>query len=566
MFRFFIVLYLSFTFLHAAEPILTRDARIHPVISQNGMVVCQDKLAAQVGLQILKDGGNAADAAVATAYALAVTLPKAGNIGGGGFALYYDAKNKKTVALDFREMAPAKASEKIFQDKDGNVIKNKSRFTLQATGVPGTVSGLSTLLSSYGTMNNQKVLAPAIKLAEEGFPVSSALAYDLKSMSEVLQKNAAVKEIFYKNGQAYKEGELLKQKALANTLKRISENGSSEFYEGETAKKLVDYFQNNDGLISLEDLKKYKTLSAEPVKGTYRGYEVLAMPPPSSGGVHVIQMLNILEAWDIAKSGQNSAQTIHYMAEAMKLAYADRSKHMGDPRYSKLPIEGLISKKYAEVLRKSIKLDKAKPSSEIRPGSPAAYESPDTTHISVTDKFGNVVSLTYTINFSFGSRIIIPELGFFLNNEMDDFSAKPGVPNAFGLIGGSANKVEAGKRPLSSMTPLIMFKDKTPVLVTGSPGGSKIINSVMQIIMNIVDHKQNIAEATLAPRVHHQWLPDKLTIEQGISPDTIKLLKGMGHNVVQGGTIGCTESIFIKGDYFYGFADTRRMDGFVSGY
>ena len=565
MFKSILLLTLTFS-LHAADPILTHNTRIHPSISRNGMVVCQDELAAKAGLQVLKDGGNAADAAVAAAYTLAVTVPKAGNIGGGGFALYYDAKVKKTFVLDFRETAPAKAMEKMFQDKDGNVIQNKSRFTLNAVGVPGTVSGLSTLLTKFGTIDSQRAMAPAITLAAEGFKVPRSLAYDLKSMSADLQKNKAVARTFYKRGQAYKEGEVLKQPALAETLKRISKNGPEEFYSGNTAKIFFDYFKKNSGLISLEDLKNYKTLVHEPVKGTYRGYEIHAMPPPSSGGVHVIQMLNIFEAWDIAKSGHNSAQTLHYMTEAMKLAYADRSKHMGDPKYSKLPIAGLLSKKYAEKLRSSIDLKKARPSTEIKPGSPAAFESPDTTHLSVTDKFGNVVSLTYTINFSFGSRIIIPELGFFLNNEMDDFSAKPGMPNAYGLIGGKANKVEAGKRPLSSMTPVIMFKDGKPVLVTGSPGGSKIINSVLQIILNIVDHKQNIAQATLAPRIHHQWLPDRLSMEEGFSPDTVNLLKSMGHNAVQQGTIGCTESIYIKDGFFYGFADTRRMDGFVSGY
>ncbi|MCM8540122.1 MAG: gamma-glutamyltransferase [Lentisphaeraceae bacterium] len=565
MFKTLILLLFTFS-LYAADPILTLDARNHPQVSQNGMLVCQDEIAAQVGIKVLKDGGNAADAAVAVAYTLAVTLPKAGNIGGGGFALYYDAKKKKTFVLDFREAAPARSMEKMFQDSDGNVLESKSRFSLQASGVPGTVSGLSALLKRFGSVDHKRLIAPAIELAEKGFPVSKPLAYDLKSMSDELQKSAAVKDIFYKNGKAYKQGEILKQKALANTLKKLSENGPQEFYTGEIAKTFVDYFSKHDGLISLKDLKNYKTLIYEPVKGTYRGYEIHAMPPPSSGGVHVIQMLNILEGWDLAKSGHNSAQTLHYMTEAMKLAYADRSKHMGDPNFSKLPVKGLISKEYAKHLREQINVQKARPSSEIQPGTPAAHESPDTTHFSIADKFGNVVSFTYTINFSFGSRIIIPELGFFLNNEMDDFSAKPGVPNGYGLIGGEANKIEAGKRPLSSMTPVIMFKDKKPILVTGSPGGSKIINTVLQIILNVVDHKLNIAEATMAPRIHHQWLPDKLNLEQGFSPDTIKLLKSMGHNTIRQNGMGCTESIIIQNGFFYGFADQRRMDGKVEGY
>ena len=515
--------------LHALDPIITQDARNHPEIAKNGMLVCQDEIAAEVGLQVLKEGGNAADAAVAVAYTLAVTLPKAGNIGGGGFALYYDAKQKKTFALDFRETAPAKAFEKMYLNEKGDIIPNKSRFTLQASGIPGTVSGLSTLIKEFGTKEHKRLIAPAIKLAEEGFPVQRALAHDLKTMSEVLQKSPTFKEVFYKNGKALKEGEILRQPSLAQTLKKLSSNGPEEFYSGGIAKTFVEYFQKNEGLISLEDLKNYKTLVYEPVKGTYRGYEILAMPPPSSGGVHVIQMLNILEAWNLSESGHNSAQTLHYMTEAMKLAYADRSKHLGDLAYSKLPIKGLISKEYAKELRATIKADKATPSVEIKPGNPAAYESPDTTHFSITDKFGNAISFTYTINFSFGSRIIIPELGFILNNEMDDFSSKPGVPNAYGLIGGEANKIEAGKRPLSSMTPLMVFKDSKPVLVTGSPGGSRIINSVLQIILNVIDHNLNIAEATMAPRIHHQWLPDKLNMEQGFSPDTVNILKSMGH-------------------------------------
>ena len=550
----------------ADQPIIISDARIHPQASKNGMVVSQDEIATNIAVQVLKNGGNAADAAVALAYTLAVTQPKAGNIGGGGFALYYEAKTGKTYAIDFRESAPASATKNMYLDDKGNAIEDKSRFTLDASGIPGTVAGLAHVIEKFGTRKHSELIQPAIDLADKGFPVSKGLAYDFKSYKENLAAKEELKALFFKNGQTLKEGEILKQPVLAQTLKTLKAEGPESFYNGSISKEFVAFFKNNGGSITAKDLADYKVRTMNPVAGNYRGYEILSMPPPSSGGVHVIQMLNILEKWDLKASGHNTAKTVHYMTEAMKLAYADRSKHLGDPDFAAIPVKGLISKEYADKLRQKIKVDKATPSKELAPGNPLAYESPDTTHFSIADKEGNAISFTYTINFSFGSRILIPNLGFILNNEMDDFSSKPGVPNAYGLIGGKANSIEPGKRPLSSMTPTIVMKNKKPWLITGSPGGSKIINSTLQIILNVIDHNMNIAEATMAPRIHHQWLPDVLNVERGFNQDSFNILKGMGHNIQTSGTIGNTETILIENGVFYGFADPRRIDGKASGY
>lgn len=547
------------------QPLITPDARFHPLSSEDFMVVSQDDYATDVAVEVLKNGGNAADAAVALAYALAVTLPKAGNIGGGGFALYYEAKTGKTYAVDFRETAPAIAKEDFFLDERGNVIADKSKFTLHASGTPGTVAGLKFLSEKFGRLKHTDMITPAVKLAEEGFPTSAGLAYDLKTSKKSLSSYPEVFKTFYPQGRTLKKGEILKQPVLAQTLKILQSEGPESFYTGTIAKKFVDYFEKNGGALSAQDLKNYKVRLLEPVKGTYRGYEVLAMPPPSSGGVHVIQMLNMLENFDLKKSGQNTAQTVHLLAESMKRAYADRSKYLGDPDFFKVPVKGLTSREYAKALAAQINEKKATPSKDIAPGTPAPYESPDTTHFSIADKEGNVISFTYTVNFSFGSRIMIPELGFILNNEMDDFSAKPGTPNAFGLLGGKANSVEAGKRPLSSMTPVIVFKENKPWLVTGSPGGSKIINAVLQVLVNVIDFEMNIAEATNAPRVHHQWLPDSLSVERGFSLDSGNLLRALGHDVQASGTLGCTETIMIKNGVFFGYADPRRIDGKAAG-
>ena len=564
--KFFILTFLfSVLFLYADEPIVKPDARIHPVTSRSFMVVSQDDLATEEAVKILKKGGNAADAAVALAYTLAVTQPKAGNIGGGGFALYYEAKTGKTYAIDFRESAPAVSHKDMYLDKDKKVIKDKSSFTLHASGVPGTVAGLKYLTDTFGKLKHSELIAPAIQLAENGFPVSPGLAWDLKNYSDNLKDKPELEKRFFRNGKALQAGEILKLPVLARTLKILQQEGPESFYTGAVSRQIVKFFQQNDGPVTDKDLANYKVRTMEPVKGEYRGYGILSMPPPSSGGVHVIQMLNILEKFDLEKSGANSAKTIHLMTEAMKLAYADRSKHLGDPDFAKVPVKGLISKQYADTLRNKIDQTKATPAKEISPGNPAAYESPDTTHFSIADSEGNVISFTYTINYSFGSRIMIPELGFILNNEMDDFSSKPGDPDAYGLIGGLANSIQPGKRPLSSMTPIIVMKGNKPWLITGSPGGSRIINTALQIILNVIDHKMNIAEATMLPRIHHQWLPDVLNVESGFNPDTFNLLQGMGHEVKDSGTIGCAETILIDKGIFYGFADPRRIDGKAAG-
>jgi gamma-glutamyltranspeptidase / glutathione hydrolase len=552
--------------LHALEPIIRSNAKIHPTYASNGMVVSQDTLATQAALEILKEGGTAADAAVTLGYVLAVTQPKAGNLGGGGFALYFHKESNKTYAIDFRETAPQAAHKNLFLDNKGEVDQNKARFSLLSSGIPGTIAGLEHLRKEFGTQKFQHLVSPAIRYAKEGFPVSPGLAYDLKQAQDIFLNDAYLAKIFTREQQILTKNDLLIQTDLSKTLERLAKNGPNDFYTGSLAKEFVSYFHKNNGIISQQDLKNYQVKVRQPTKGQYRDVEIFSMPPPSSGGIHLIQILNILEQWDLRKSGHNSASTIHLMAEAMKLAYADRSLYLGDPDYIKVPMKGLTSKEYGKVLSQKIKLTKATPASEIHPGSPTPYESPDTTHYSIADKYGNVLSLTYTINFSFGNRKMIPGLGFFLNNEMDDFSAKTGVANAYGLVGSQANSISAGKRPLSSMTPTIVFKKGKPWLVSGSPGGSRIITATLQIILNTVDHQMNIAEAVMAPRIHHQWLPDILNIEAGISPDTIKLLQLLGHSTSQNGTSGCTETILIEDKLKYGFADPRRIDGKAAGH
>jgi gamma-glutamyltranspeptidase/glutathione hydrolase len=539
----------------------------HPVFAEHGMVATQEALATQIGLDILKQGGNAVDAGVAIGFTLAVTLPRAGNLGGGGFMIVHDAKKHETVAIDFREMAPAGASRDMYLDENGNPVEERSRYSYLSVGVPGSVAGLALALESYGTLPLEKVVAPAIHLAEEGIPVTQGMAIALEAAKERMSPWPESMKIFFKpDGSPYEIGDILVQKDLANSLKAIAKEGPKAFYEGKIAEKIAADMKTHGGLITLEDLKNYKAVIREPVRGEYRGYEIVSMPPPSSGGIHVIQILNILENFDIAGMGFNSAATIHHMAEAMKLAYADRSKYLGDPDFNDIPVKGLTSKSYAKKLAESINPERAKPASEIRPGNPLPYESNETTHFSVMDQDGNIVSTTYTLNFSFGTHIVAAGTGILLNNEMDDFSAKPGVPNAYGLIGGEANAIEGGKRPLSSMTPTIVLKDGKPFLVTGSPGGSRIITTVLQIIMNVIDHRMNIAEATTARRVHHQWLPDELRIEEYLSPDTIQLLEQRGHHVVVKEAMGSTQSIMKIEEGLYGYSDPRRRASLTAGY
>ncbi len=489
----------------------------HPVRAKQGMVASVDATATQVGVDILKEGGNAVDAAVAVGYALAVTHPQAGNLGGGGFMLIR-SKNGNTTAINFREMAPAKATRDMFLDDQGNPDSKKSLTSHLASGTPGTVAGFSLALDKYGTMPLNKVVQPAFKLARDGFIVNDALADDLKTYgSEVLPNHENSKAIFWKEGEPLKKGDTLVQANLAKSLEMIAENGPDEFYKGTIAEQIAQEMQKNGGLITKEDLAAYKAVERTPISGDYRGYQVYSMPPPSSGGIHIVQILNILENFDMKKYGFGSADAMQIMAEAEKYAYADRSEYLGDPDFVKVPWQALTNKAYAKSIAEQIDINKAKPSSEIRPGKLAPYESNQTTHYSVVDKDGNAVAVTYTLNTTFGTGIVAGESGILLNNQMDDFSAKPGVPNVYGLVGGDANAVGPNKRPLSSMSPTIVVKDGKTWLVTGSPGGSRIITTVLQMVVNSIDYGMNVAEATNAPRFHHQWLPDSCVSKKGLA-------------------------------------------------
>jgi gamma-glutamyltranspeptidase/glutathione hydrolase len=540
---------------------------LHPVFAENGMVASQEATATRVGVDILKRGGNAIDAGVAVGFALAVTLPRAGNLGGGGFMLVHHADSGETVAIDYREMAPAAAHRDMYLDAAGEVDTQKARFTHHAVGVPGTVAGLVYVLDHYGTLPLAEVMAPAIRLAEEGIVVSRDLSVSLRSRRERLQRWPATAAIFYhEDGRPYRPGERLMQSDLAWSLRQIAAHGADAFYKGAIAERTAAEMAAHGGPMTLEDLAAYRVAVRPPVRGTYRGYEIASMPPPSSGGVHLVQILNLLEGYPLASLGHNGADGLHLMAEAMKLAYADRSQHLGDPDFWPVPVAGLTSKAYAESLRATIDPARARPAAEIAAGDPAPYESPETTHFSVMDRWGNVVSNTYTINFGYGSGIVAAGTGILLNNEMDDFSAKPGVPNAYGLLGGDANAVAPAKRPLSSMTPTILFKDGRPFLATGSPGGGRIITTTLQIILNVIDHGMNIAAATAASRVHHQWLPDELRVEAGLSPDTVALLEAKGHKVVVKNAMGSTQSILRAGEGFYGASDPRRQGALTLGF
>lgn len=539
----------------------------HPVRATQGMVASVDAMATQVGVDILKQGGNAVDAAVAVGYALAVTHPQAGNLGGGGFMLLR-TKDGATTAIDFREMAPANATRDMFLDEQGNPDSKKSLTSPLASGTPGTVAGLSLALEKYGSLPLNSVVRPAIKLAQEGFIVNDALADDLKTYgSEVLPHHENSKAIFWKDGEPLKKGDKLVQQDLANSLTMIAENGPDAFYKGEIARQIAQQMQQGGGLITTDDLAAYQAVERTPVSGEYRGYQIFSMPPPSSGGVHIVQILNILENFDMKKYGFGSADAMQIMAEAEKYAYADRSEYLGDPDFVNVPWQALTSKAYAKSIAGQIDINKAKPSSEIRPGKLAPYESDQTTHFSVVDKDGNAVAVTYTLNTTFGTGIVAGNTGILLNNQMDDFSAKPGVPNVYGLVGGEANAVGPKKRPLSSMSPTIVVKDGKTWLVTGSPGGSRIITTVLQMVVNTIDFGMNVAEATNAPRFHHQWLPDELRVEKGFSPDTLKLLEQKGQKVALKEAMGSTQSIMVGPDgELYGASDPRSVDDLTAGY
>lgn len=559
----------------SSTPIITYNTQFHPTLARKGMVVSQDEHASNAGLEVLKLGGNAVDAAVATGFALAVTHPQAGNIGGGGFMMIYLKSEDRVIALDYREMAPKAASRDMFLNASGDVDNRKARFSMQSSGVPGSVMGLTEAQKKYGTLPLATVMAPAIRLASEGFPVSWALSYSLDRYKQRLSANDAARTQFFKpDGSSYQQGEILKQPDLAKTLQEIASKGAAGFYEGWVADRIVETMQSDGGLITHDDLTGYFAKEREALSGTYRDVKVVTMPPPSSGGVHIIQMLNVFEGWDMKSLGHNSANYLHRLTETMKYAYADRSKYLGDPDYFNVPVTALTDKAYGAEIRGKIKLDRATPSTEIAPAPNLPDESKDTTHFSTMDAAGNMVANTYTLNFSYGNGRAVAGAGFLLNNEMDDFSAKPGTPNGFGLIGGVANAIEPGKRPLSSMTPTLLFKNGQPFVATGSPGGSTIITAVLQTVLNIAEFNMNAETATARPRIHHQWFPDRLILEPGHSVDTRIRLAEMGHSVSAVASynegervLGATMTILRRPDgIITGAADPRRPGAFAAAY
>jgi gamma-glutamyltranspeptidase/glutathione hydrolase len=534
----------------------------HPVRERKAMVVAQEPQATDVGVQVLRSGGNAIDAAVAVGFALAVTHPTAGNLGGGGFLLYRSAQGDSTF-FDFRERAPGAATRNMYLDPEGNPTRD-SLVGWRAAGVPGSVHGLETAHRKYGTRPWAELVAPAVKLAQ-GFTVSYALSRSLQSASILLSQFPESKRIFLRDGNYFEPGDKLVQPELARTLQRIAKGGAKEFYEGETARRFAAEMKANGGLITLDDLKNYRTVERKPLAGRYKGYDLITAPPPSSGGLGILQMMGVLEGTGYEKNGAGSAAAIHFVAEAMRRYYADRSEHLADPDFFKVPVSGLLDPKYLTKLRESINPDRASTSDEVKPGNVHMYESGETTHFSIVDPMGNAVALTYTINGSYGNGVTVPGLGFLLNNEMDDFAAKPGTPNLFGLVQGEANAVQANKRPLSSMTPTILLKDGKLFMVAGAPGGSRIITGVMQVILNVIDFRMNVQEAIDAPRFHHQWRPDKLSLEKGFSPDTVELLKQRGHQIDSISSVALVEAIVVEKGFLAGGTD-RRAHGKAAGF
>ena len=541
--------------LHARQPVRARHA----------MVVAREFHATDAGEAVLKSGGNAIDAAIAVGMALAVTHPFAGNLGGGGFMLIRFADGRSTF-IDFRERAPAAASHDMYLGPDGKPTKD-SLIGYRASGIPGTVKGLAYAHQKWGTKKWKDLLTPAVRLASKGFPVPYDLATSLQSKgtSEKLAQFPESKRIFLKGGAYYQMGDLLRQPELAQTLKRIRDKGQKDFYEGETAKLLAADQQAHGGIITLADLKNYQVIERPTLKGRYRDYEVITSPPPSSGGIGILQMLGVLEGLDFTKPGVGSAREIHYLAETMRRYFADRSEYLGDPDFVKIPIGALLNPAYIAHLRASIDPEKASPSSEIKPGVLTTYESMETTHFCIVDAEGNAVSLTYTLNAGFGSGVTATKLGFLMNDEMDDFAPRPGEPNMFGLIQGEANAIAPRKTPLSSMTPTILAKDGKLFLVVGTPGGPTIINGVLQTIINVVDYGMNAQEAVDQPRIHHQWMPDTLALEHTFSADTIELLKAKGHQVRIIGSISEVAAIKWDGKFLEGAADGRSQ-GTAKGY
>jgi gamma-glutamyltranspeptidase/glutathione hydrolase len=541
------------------------------------MVASGEAAASRAGADILKRGGNAVDAAVAVGLTLAVTLPEAGNLGGGGFMLIHRADGK-TIIIDYRETAPALASRDMYLDSRGDMVPKASEIGYRAVGVPGTVAGLALALEKYGTMKWRDVIEPARRLAAEGFPVSHRLerSFREKDHLERLERFPESRRVFLKDGAFYAEGEILKQPELAATLARLQEEGPREFYEGRTAQFLADAMKSHGGLITREDLKNYKPVERQPLRGSYRGYEIVTMPPPSSGGVALLEILNMLESYDVGAMAVNSSRKDHLLIEAMRRAFADRADLLGDTDFVKVPVERLISKSYAAALAKTIDPERATASTSIKPGILLGEESHQTTHFSVVDGQGNAVSNTYTLNLGYGSGVTVPGAGFLLNDEMDDFTSKPGVANAFGLIQSQANAIAPHKRPLSAMTPTVVLKDGKLFLVIGSPGGPTIISTVLQVLVNVIDHHMNVRQAIEAPRLHHQWLPDMVSYERyGLPADVRSALEAKGHHFFEkpgfrgkgSGYWGDAEGIMIepRTGIRLGACDPRSADALVLG-
>ncbi len=553
-----------------ADPAISRFATARPVIARHGMVVTQEAAASRVGLDILKRGGNAVDAAVAVGFALAVTLPRAGNLGGGGFMLIHRADLNQTIAIDYREAAPAATSKDVFLDANGEADPFKSRYSGLAIGVPGTVAGLDLAWRKYGSgkFSFADLIEPSIALARQGLTVDDDVADSLPLAAKALASHPSSARIYLRpDGSVKQAGDHIALYDLAATLETIAAHGPAGFYSGPVAEKIVEAVNAAGGRMTIADLANYRAVERKPVSGTYRAYTIVSMPPPSSGGTHIIEILNILEGYPLAAQGLNSSASLHELAEAEKLAYADRAAWLGDPDFVKIPLAGLISKAYAEHLRALISLDRARPAADIRPGEPQRYESDQTTHFSIVDSDGNAVANTYTLNLPYGSGLVADGTGVLLNDELDDFAAKPGVANVYGLMGGDANAPGPMKRPLSSMSPTLVLKDGRLVMATGSPGGSTIISTVLQIILNVIDHGLNVAEAENAPRAHDQLWPDELRVERGMSPDTLRLLQAMGHKVVLGAAIGSANTIVREPDgELEGASDLRQRGTLAVGY
>ena len=545
--------------------------RFHPVHSSLGIVSSQERLASEVGAFMLRKGGNAMDAAVATAFALSATLPQAGNLGGGGFLVFWHAPERKAYALNFREMAPHLAHRDLFLDADGEVSKNKEFFSLLSTGVPGSVAGLLKAQERFGRLSRVEVMAPSIQLADEGFVIYPQLADSLKRAFPRLSKDPTARSLFYRQVELpdggpqwipYQSGEQLRQPELAQSLKLISSKGTAGFYEGTTAHQIVALMKSQGGLIDYRDLTDFTAPWVEPVKGIFRGHTVISMPPPSSGGITLLQILRLIEPFDLESLGTNSADSIHLLTESMNLAYRDRNQFLGDPDQIDIPVRRLLSHSYIDSLRNQLNLSSHTSAVDLAGQAPLS-SGVNTTHLSVADRDGSLVALTTTLNFAYGNGIAVPGAGFLLNNELADFTAKPGVPNAYGLVQGEQNAVAPSRRPLSSMTPTIVLNQEGDSwLATGSPGGSRIITTVVQVLLNRIIHGLNLATSVATPRIHSQLWPDSLQLEQGFSPDTLELLKQRGHALRFTRSMGSANSVELKPNGgSFGVADPRRPEG-----